>query len=163
MDKIDESLLRMSGENARIIIKNAHAILRYKYRGIELWVMVRDITGHGSGYAHAICASANLSPVQMCGVARLKDDIDPQIKIQFPDTNKPGHNKMHNTAQLDKLIARKNEQLEHEAAQNAGYIIDQITSLQAANANNNKRIEELRKQLKELEVKQVDRASILGD
>lgn len=166
MDKIDESLLRMSGENARIIIKNTHQILRYKYRGVPLWVMVRDISGHGSGYSAEICRSANLDPEQMSGVAHLKDFKDPQASINFPDTNKPGekeHNKMSNTATLDKIIARKNEQLEQQAAHNAGYIIDQITNLQTENINNNKRIEELRKQLKELEVRTVDRASILGE
>jgi hypothetical protein len=159
---IDPSKLRIHGETARLIIANAHQVLRYKYRGTPLWALVKDLTGHGSGYSQEICLSADYDPDQMCGVAHLKD-VDKQSKIQFPDTNKPGHNKMHNTAALDRMIARKNEQLEQSASAEAGRLIDTITALQAANKRNNETIEDCRKQLKELQVQQVDRASILGE
>lgn len=65
--------LLISGTTARIIIKNAHALLRHKCRKTPLWSMVGSITGHGSGYSWEVCVSANLDPGQDCGVARLKD------------------------------------------------------------------------------------------
>lgn len=65
--------LRMSGSNARTIIINCHAIMRNKFRGSELWSLVSQITGHGSGYSVEICKSANLDPFQPCGVKHLRD------------------------------------------------------------------------------------------
>lgn len=65
--------LLISGETARIIIKNAHVLLRHKFRGMVLWSLVSDITGHGSGYSAQVCESANLDPFQKCGVGGLKD------------------------------------------------------------------------------------------
>ncbi len=65
--------LRISGETARIIIKNSHVLLRHKMRRSPLWSMVGQITGHGSGYSWQICESANLDPGQNCGVAHLRD------------------------------------------------------------------------------------------
>jgi hypothetical protein len=67
------SELRISGETARIIIVNCHALLRHKFRRTPLWSMVSQITGHGSGYSWEICKSANLDGGQNCGVERLKD------------------------------------------------------------------------------------------
>lgn len=67
------SELRMSGENARIIITSCHAMLRHKFRQVPLWSMVGRITGHGSGNSAAICESANLDPHQSAGVKKLRD------------------------------------------------------------------------------------------
>lgn len=68
--------LRMSGSNARTIIINCHAIMRNKFRGSLLWVLVSHITGHGSGYSVEICKSANLDPFQTCGVNHLRPHLD---------------------------------------------------------------------------------------
>lgn len=65
--------LRMYGENARTIIINCHSMLRNKFKGVQLWSMVSHITGHGSGYSYEICWSANLDPMQPCGVSQLRD------------------------------------------------------------------------------------------
>lgn len=72
-DLVRRSELLISGQRARIIIKNAHALLRHKFRGIVLWSLVSQITGHGSGYSSQICETANLDPFQKCGSERLKD------------------------------------------------------------------------------------------
>ena len=72
-DMVLHSELLISGQRARIIIKNAHALLRHKFRGIALWSLVSQITGHGSGYSSQICETANLDPFQKCGPERLKD------------------------------------------------------------------------------------------
>lgn len=37
------------------VLMNAHDKLRCKYKGLELWVFIRDLTGHGSGYSSKIC------------------------------------------------------------------------------------------------------------
>lgn len=65
--------LRMSGENAREIIRNCHALLKNTHRGRVLWSMVSEITGHGSGYSIEICKSAKLDPFQYIGKGALKD------------------------------------------------------------------------------------------
>ncbi len=65
--------LRLAGRTGRIVIINAHALLRHKYRGVPLWCMVSDLTGHGSGYGAQICRSANLDPMQNCGAKQLID------------------------------------------------------------------------------------------
>lgn len=80
--------LLISGQTARIIIKNAHALLRYKCRKSPLWSMVSSITGHGSGYSWEICVSANLDPGQDCGVAHLKD-YSPNIQTQTGGATPP--------------------------------------------------------------------------
>ena len=69
------SELRMTGENARSIILNCHALMRGKFRQVPLWSMVGKITGHGSGNSAAICISANLDPHQSAGVKTLRDHI----------------------------------------------------------------------------------------
>lgn len=65
--------LRISGSNARMIIKNCHALMRHKYKGMSLWSMVGDITGHGSSYSIEICRTANLDPHQPCAANKLLD------------------------------------------------------------------------------------------
>lgn len=71
----DNPNLRVSGLSARIIIQNCHSLLRSgeRYRGMSLWSMVGDITGHGSGYSVDICRTANLDPHQPCNVKKLQD------------------------------------------------------------------------------------------
>lgn len=69
----DPSELLISGVAARIIILNAHRIMRHKYRGRPLWALVSDITGHGAGYSWDVCDSANLNGGQNAGAARLED------------------------------------------------------------------------------------------
>lgn len=64
--------LRMSGNNAKIIIEGAHRMLRQKYRDLALWCLVHDLTGHGSGYSQEICVSAGLDPHQNAGLKNLK-------------------------------------------------------------------------------------------
>lgn len=60
----ENTTLRMSGENARIIILNCHQLMRRRFSGRPLWSLVGAITGHGSGYSIEICRSANLEPNQ---------------------------------------------------------------------------------------------------
>ncbi len=82
------SKLLISGDTARIIILNTHALLRSKFRGMVLWSLVSNITGHGSGYSHQICETANLDPFQKCGVERLRD-LTPNASVRQPDQNQP--------------------------------------------------------------------------
>jgi hypothetical protein len=70
---IEKDKMRISGETARVIIKNCHYLMRRKFGRAPLWSMVGSITGHGSGYSSAICESANLDPDQLCSVKELKD------------------------------------------------------------------------------------------
>ena len=67
--------LRISGQQARLVIKNCHLLLRKnrRYKGLPLWSMVSDIAGHGSGYSIEICRSASLDPHQLCTANKLKD------------------------------------------------------------------------------------------
>jgi hypothetical protein len=71
--RLRPSDLVISGNAARQILINAHAAMWRKYRGLELWVLCRDLTGHGSGYSHEICRSANLKPNQRIGKSPLLD------------------------------------------------------------------------------------------
>ncbi len=73
MNNTAKKELRISGESARIIIKNAYIMLRRKNRGLPLWSLVGALTSHGSGYSIEICRSAQLDPHQICGPAKLKD------------------------------------------------------------------------------------------
>jgi hypothetical protein len=72
-EKVSDNDLRISGENARIVITNCYYYLRTKFKGYPLWSMVGNITGHGSGYSYEICKSANLDPNQLCGKVKLQD------------------------------------------------------------------------------------------
>lgn len=74
------SELRIQGTQARLIIKNVHALVRHKFRGASLWSLVGQITGHGSGYSYDICKSANLNPNQCCGGKELLDDV-PNMEV----------------------------------------------------------------------------------
>jgi len=76
------SELRIQGAQARLIIKNVHALVRHKFRGASLWSLVGQITGHGSGYSYDICKSANLNPNQCCGGKELVDDV-PNDKLTY--------------------------------------------------------------------------------
>lgn len=63
----------MRGQEARVIIKNIHAIARRKFHGVPLWSLVSSITGHGSGYSIEICNSAGLDPHQLIKGSHLRD------------------------------------------------------------------------------------------
>ena len=84
--------LRLHGQNGRIVILNAHALLRHRYRRLPLWSMVGHLTGHGSGYSVEICRSANLDPMQVCGVKQLRDYapnsgvITNSVEVLTPET-----------------------------------------------------------------------------
>jgi hypothetical protein len=73
------SELLISGDVARRILINVHAAMWRRYRGLELWVLARDITGHGSGYSQEICRSAGLEPNQRIGKTSLRE-IAPNAK-----------------------------------------------------------------------------------
>ena len=49
------------------IISNAHRILKHKYKGLPLWVLVRDLWGVGSARAADIAREAGYDPHQVCG------------------------------------------------------------------------------------------------
>lgn len=67
------------------------------------------------------------------------------------------------TDTLQKLIARQNERLEDNAAAQASEIINKIAELQQAKLDADKEIEELRMELKSIQVNQIDATSILGN
>lgn len=47
-----------------VMLLNAHAHLRKKYRKVPLWAFVSDITGHGSGYSCDIAREQGWDPHQ---------------------------------------------------------------------------------------------------
>lgn len=64
---------------------------------------------------------------------------------------------------LQKLIARQNERLEEDATQKAAKIINEIAELQQAKIDAEAQIQELREQLKKIQIPQLDPTSILGN
>lgn len=59
--------LLISGKVAWQIIANARYVAGSRYRKLPLWVLVRDLTGHGSTNSYKICRSAGLDPNQPLG------------------------------------------------------------------------------------------------
>jgi hypothetical protein len=47
----------VEGRSQETILRNAFSRLKHvrSYRGLHLWSMVGDLTGHGSGYSQQIC------------------------------------------------------------------------------------------------------------
>ena len=66
-------------------------------------------------------------------------------------------------ATIHRLVSDKNKELERATLRSAESIIEQITKEQGTVASAQKRIAELREQLKALEVKQINPAEILGE
>ena len=64
---------------------------------------------------------------------------------------------------VHQLVADKNKELERSALRSAEEIINNIASEQGKIEQSQKRLAELRKELKELEVKQIDAKAILGE
>lgn len=54
----------LSAEYQRVVLVNAHQQMRKNYKGAPLWVFVRELTSHGSGYSHAICKANGWNPDQ---------------------------------------------------------------------------------------------------
>lgn len=54
LDKVDR----------KIMLRNAHRLLRNKYRRMPLWSFISDITGHGSGYSCRIAKECGWEPCQ---------------------------------------------------------------------------------------------------
>lgn len=65
-------------------------------------------------------------------------------------------------SKLQQIVKDKNERLERDATRNAESLIDEIAKEQERVQQSNSRIAELRKQLKELEIKQHDESVLLG-
>lgn len=63
---------------------------------------------------------------------------------------------------LEQIIARKNEQLEYDTVRRATEIIDEIAEYQQAKVEAEKKIVELREELRKLEIPQVNKVEILG-
>jgi len=68
-----------------------------------------------------------------------------------------------NNDKLKQLIARQNERMEQNAAEEAASIINQIAECQQAKAEADKEIATLREKLKAIQVAQLDETSILGN
>ena len=64
---------------------------------------------------------------------------------------------------IHKIIAEKNDKLEYEATRTAEHIIDQIAQKQYEISLANDKIVELRKELNDLEIQQVNAKQILGE
>lgn len=56
----------------RCVIENCKRKLYRRYRGEALWVLVRDITGHGSGVSRDICKVCGFDPDQNISSKPLK-------------------------------------------------------------------------------------------
>ncbi len=67
-----------------------------------------------------------------------------------------------NVNKVNQIIKDKNDQLEYAATRTASSIIDQIAQKQHEIALANDRIVELRKELSDLEIVQLDEKQILG-
>lgn len=68
-----------------------------------------------------------------------------------------------NNDKLKQLIAQQNELLEQNAVQDAARIINEIAEYQQAKNDAEDKIVELRENLKKIQIKQLDVASILGN
>lgn len=68
-----------------------------------------------------------------------------------------------NNDKLKQLIARQNERLEEDASQQAARIINEIAEYQQAKSDAEKKIVELRTELKKITVASLDVSSILGN
>jgi chromosome segregation ATPase len=63
---------------------------------------------------------------------------------------------------IHQLISDKNKELERNTLRDAERVIDQIAKQQEIIQTAETKIQELRKELRELEIKQIDAKSILG-
>ena len=66
------------------------------------------------------------------------------------------------TTKLKSIITRKNEHLEHQALNEAESLIEQIARKQSLITQTQNEIANLRKELADLQVQQLDAGSILG-
>ncbi len=57
----------ITGDRLTALISNAHRLLRRRYKGMPLWVLVRDLTGNGGSTSAALCREAGYNPNQFCG------------------------------------------------------------------------------------------------
>jgi hypothetical protein len=57
----------IESERLKCIIQNAHRLLKNKYRGQPLWVIVSELTGHGSQISAQLCRQCGLEPDAKCG------------------------------------------------------------------------------------------------
>jgi hypothetical protein len=64
---------------------------------------------------------------------------------------------------IHQIVADKNKELERHAIRSAEHIIEQIADCQSEIEHAQKRITELRKELHELEIKQLDVKQVLGE
>lgn len=39
----------------KLVLTNAHKLLRRRYKNVPLWSFISDLTGHGSGYSSDLC------------------------------------------------------------------------------------------------------------
>ncbi len=65
---IPQDLLSTSEHcNPKWILRNAHRLLRSKYRGVPLWSFISELTGHGSGYSCQVAKECGWDPCQDAG------------------------------------------------------------------------------------------------
>ena len=63
----------ITGPRLTALISNAHRLLRRRYKGLPLWVLVRDLTGNGGSTSVALCREAGYDPSQPCGGRYLRN------------------------------------------------------------------------------------------
>lgn len=57
----------IEGERLKCIIQNAHRLLKNKHKGQPLWVIVSELTGHGSQVSAQLCHQCGFEPDAKCG------------------------------------------------------------------------------------------------
>ena len=58
---------RLDLVNRKLMIVNAHALIKSKYKNRVLWAFIADICGVGSTSACEICRECGWNPDQDCG------------------------------------------------------------------------------------------------
>ena len=61
----------ITGPRLTVLISNLHRLLKRRFNGQPLWVLVREAFGVGSESAAIICRDAGYEPHQKCGVKYL--------------------------------------------------------------------------------------------
>lgn len=51
----DISIWPLEESRQKLVLKNAHRLLRRHYKGVPLWSFISEMSGHGSGYSAEIC------------------------------------------------------------------------------------------------------------
>lgn len=67
--QINSPVWPLTPDRQKLVLCNAHRLLRKQFKNMPLWSFISEMTGHGSNYSASLCLQLGWNPDQDASIA----------------------------------------------------------------------------------------------